>query len=286
MVFQSHQTAEIVAAVSDRLVHRFWGVGDKTDFDKLPVVLNEKPSEDIIKESVVCTAMAAIGDKSLYGIAMIIENRGLYLVRMETLEIVEVMKGNNIETTIAVDGCFFAVACKHNINVFSAISKTWDPVVIPIPHMKGNITAENRIWQLSLGKGTVCAVSTSAVSILYNNTDEPKKWAHMPIDSVVSSAVCTRPGSVSVALLCTLGDVIIATSDNSCGLFYIERLTIGSQIEPFVSSHTRDYIFAWQGDKIHMCKQGGGLHTIERRCPHNAAAVIQKAWRGYEIKQL
>lgn len=290
VAFQEHQTGAFVIAESGtagpRVIKKFWILEDKSDPLKDVAVIEGIPSEENMKESAVCTAVSVLGEDKFFGLVMVIEGRGLYLYRHETGHIVEIERGQH-ESTLAVDSAFFCSAEKHEVKIRLCLNPHEEPIVLPIHHLKDKITEDNRIWQVSMQGGTVCAVSTNEVHICFSTGDPGKRnWATMQMSSVVSSAVhAGQPGggpeTCKVALLTTLGDIIVVSARRGADIA-VARIRKNSRIEPFVSSHTRDSIFAWDptGTRLFLCKSGGALQTVEPAI-YAAAVTIQNTWRSH-----
>ena len=289
VAFQEHQTGAFVVAEhtngTTRIVKKFWILEDKADPSKDVAILEGEATEENRKESVVCTAISVLGEKALFGMVMILEDRGGYMYRHESASIVQI-SGGHPESTLAADNAFFCTAQDHNIEIRLCLNPFEEPLVLPVHRLKNKITEDNKIWQVSMRGGTVCAVATTEVHICFANGDPAKRnWATIPMSSVVSSCVFsdyTPNGICKVALLTALGDVIVVSSRRGTDVA-VTRIRQKSRIEPFVSSHTRDAIFAWDqtGQKLFLCKSGGGLHIVEPVVA-TAAIAIQEAWRTYK----
>lgn len=297
LAFQEHQTGAFVVAKSDagntRILTEFWILEDKSDQSKDMVVFTGVPSDENKKESAVCLAIAVLGETRFFGVAMIIEDRGLFLYRHEDRKLIAIDSGSH-ESTLSTDSAFFCSAQKHNVEIRLCLNPHEDPLVLPIHRLKDTLTEDNKIWQISMSGGTVCAVATNEVHMCFANGDPGKRnWASMPISSVVSSAVYAgnltgEEGleTTRVALLTSLGDVIVVSAKRDT-MISVTRIRKSSSIEPFVSSHTRDGIFAWDstGKRLFLCKSGGALHIVEPIIS-TAAFTIQHAWKKHrELKQ-
>ena len=299
LAFQEHQTGAFVIAEDRkdavRIIKKFWILEDKTDKDKDMVIVEGQPTEENLKESAVCTALSVLGGHKFFGLVMIIEDRGLYLYRHDKSDLVEIDR-EQYESTLSVDSAFFCTARQHEIHIRLCLDPHKDPLVLPIHHLKGKITEDNKIWQVSMKGGTVCAISTNEIHICFANGDPGKRnWATLPMSSIVSSTVFASQLSgdenasahdiCKAALLTSLGDVIVVSAKRGTQIT-VSRIKQNSSIEPFVSSHTRDRLFAWEstGQRLFLCKSGGGLHAVEP-VVYTAAVTIQGAWRTHNKRK-
>tara|TARA_A100001011_G_scaffold388828_1_gene469220 strand:- start:177 stop:1115 length:939 start_codon:yes stop_codon:yes gene_type:complete len=290
LFFQDHQTGAIIAAKGGNkptVMLKLWICEDKKDAHKNPRVITTPPTEENKKESIVCTAISPIGESRLFGAVIVLEDRGAFLFKIGSDELVPVghRGGSACESTIGVDNAFFVTAKDDSVFIDFCLSNSNDPLILPVQYLTGKTSVENRIWQVSIKGGNVCAVSTNAIHVCFSDDARKRRWITIPMSSIVSSSIFSddlRKDSCKIAVLTAIGDVIII--ENHQKKLSVSRLTKNSIITPFVSSHTRDCIMAWSscGQKLYLCKPGGALHTVAGKAeasPHIAAATIQAAWR-------
>ena len=295
LVFQDHQTGAIIAAKGGdkpTIVFKIWICEDKKDTRKNPHVITTPPTDENKKESIVCTAISPIGESKLFGAVIVLEDKGAFLFKIGSDELVPVghREGSPCESTIGVDNAFFVTARDDSVFIDFCLSSSNDPLILPVQYLTGKTSAENKIWQVSIKGGNVCAVSTNAIHVCFADDARKRRWITIPISSIVSSSIFSKNQEKDVckiAVLTALGDVIII--ENHKKELSVSRLTKNSTIMPFVSSHTRDCIMAWNssGQKLYLCKPGGALHIVAGKAdasPHIAAATIQDAWRTHKEK--
>ena len=244
---QRHQDGKFLFTDGNSRCLEFW-----IDRDPIKLILDDKEPSS----KAVATAISVVGRG--FGVAILIEDYGLVFIQtfLDVPTMITLHQSSKLETTIGTDSNHIAVADGDTILIFD-ITRNEPPTRIPVPGL--DLSQQERIWQLDIGKDLIAICTTETVK-WFQARD--KCWKSSDMASVV--AVAVHSGNNLVAILTALGDIVMIDSNCKSPPRRLER---NSMIQPFVSQHTRDGIWAWGKIGIYvpcirLIKAGGEIHQV------------------------